>query len=132
MILAALLLQAAVVAPAPAPMPPTDWSTLPPLHYVTDPTDAANPAAYVRDEVKAGRCGHAVATATGWALTVDLAVLASPAGSPRRVVPRAINCPSVEQYAAGIVSRRALANVDIGEAKADGWYRTSVTFTWPD
>lgn len=113
-----------------APLPPVDWSTLPTLRYVRAADDVTDLAAFVRGEVLAGRCTHAVQSPAGWSLKVDLAVLATPDGNPRRVVPRAIDCPSVEQYAAGLVQRMARDNIDLNGSEG-GWYRTALTFAWP-
>ena len=46
----------------------------------------------------------------------------------RRIVPRAINCPTVEQYAAGVASRFLRRN--IGDADADSWHRLTLAFAW--
>ena len=85
-------------------MPPQDWSTLRPLPFARAVDDGMTLSAFVRSEVQAGRCTAAIQTAAGWTLKVDLAVLFSAASQPRRIVPRAIGCPSVEQYSAGLVS----------------------------
>nr|WP_246347133.1 hypothetical protein [Sphingomonas jinjuensis] len=113
------------------PTPPLDWSAVPPLRYRNPPPENFDYSAYVRDEVRAGRCHRAVAVGGRWTLVVDVIVLAARDGSPRRIIPRAIDCPSVEQYAAGLVSRLARRNVDTGGAATDGWYKTSVRFSWP-
>jgi len=126
-----LAVQAAATAP-PAVLPPADWSTLPELRYLHAPADAGDVTGFVRAEVKAGRCAAAIDNgARGWSIRVDLAVLAAPDGQPRRIVPRAIQCPSVEQYAAGLVSSLARGNIDTGASVAEGWYRTSLVFAWP-
>jgi hypothetical protein len=136
-----LLLQTAGTLPAASPgpastpataasaLPPQDWSTLPVLRTRRRSSTLANTSAYVHGEVMAGRCAKAVRTAQGWTITVDLAVLVTPRGGVRRVTPRAIDCPTVEQYAAGVIlgARDAL---DVGDADTDTWYRTSLTFAW--
>ncbi|MEH3158649.1 MAG: hypothetical protein PGN08_06705 [Sphingomonas taxi] len=128
--LATAQLAAASTPPAPL-MPPQDWSGLRPLPYTRDADDGANLSAFVQAEVKAGRCAAATQTAQGWTLKVDLAVLVGPAGQPRRIVPRAIACPSVEQYAAGLVSSMVRNSIPADATDTGGWYRTSLTFTWP-
>ena len=122
-----LMAQAAVLVPvAPVPLsPPQDWSKLPPLLFRRPVAQAPEAAAYVGGEVKAGRCVR-----TGTVLAVDLAVLATPAGQVKRIVPRAIDCPTVEQYASGILLSMARSNIDTDGAGAEGWYRTTLTFTW--
>ena len=130
----ALLLQiAATTAPpaAPAPgaalsSPPADWSAMPSLG-ATPPT--ADPLSdYVRDEVRAGRCAAASPSAAGQQLSVDLAVLVAGDGSVRRILPRAIGCATVEQYATGLASR--LIRRTLAAPGSDTWYRTTLAFTW--
>ena len=128
--IAGLLLLAAQATPA-APLPPADWRALPPLRYLRPTESGSDLSAFVRAEVRAGRCARALASPGGWSLTVELAVLATPQALVRRVVPRAIGCPAVEQYAAGLVSSRVRGNLDVSDASQDGWYRTALTFTWP-
>ena len=120
----------ALQAAPPPPMPPQDWGTLPTLRYVRPANDDAALASFVRGEVQAGRCAAARATPNGWTASVDVAVLVQPDGIVRRTTPRAIGCPSVEQYAAGIVFSRARMNIDTTGIVTDGWYRTTLTFAW--
>lgn len=134
--LLALLAQIAPPAVVPvqptivAPLPPQDWSTLPIMRVRRPAADLPDLSAFVRAEVEAGRCATAHASPQGWTLKIDLAVLATPGGQVRRITPRAINCPTVEQYAAGLVLGTARDNVDVRGALADTWYRTSMTFAW--
>ncbi len=123
----------AAVPPVPATagstLPPQDWSALPilPMHKPT--TALANVSGFVRSEVVAGRCAKVLRTAAGWTLTVDLAVLLTPDGRVRRITPRAIDCPTVEQYAAGVILGARDA-IDVVDTDTDTWYRTSLTFAW--
>ena len=130
MILVALLAAAQVptrTVPPPVPAPPTDWSALPDLRFVRPSPIPATLSQFVRDEVAAGRCASAQRTAGGeYMLTVSLMVRVGPNGTVYEVVPRAIGCPTVEQYASGVVSRMARGNV----APVAGWFRTSVVFAW--
>ena len=126
---APLPVPAAPTTPVASTMPPQDWSMLPVLRIRGQATTLANTSAYVHGEVVAGRCTHVVRTAQGWALTVDLAVLITPDGRVRRVTPRAIDCPTVEQYAAGVILG-ARDSIDVVDANTDTWYRTSMTFAW--
>lgn len=132
MAMLALAIQAATAAMAPVAMPPQDWSTLPVLAYSNAP-DSTAVSGFVADEVKAGRCRAATVSPEGATLAVDAAVLVSANGLPRRVVPRAIDCPAVEQYAAGLISSTARANLVVNSAAAgtgEAWYRTTFTFSW--
>lgn len=104
-------------------MPPADWSTLAELAFIRLTPPAADLSDYVHEEVRAGRC-----VSNDTSIRVDLAVLVGSDGRVRRIVPRAINCPTVEQYASGIVSRLARRNVVT--PSQDSWYRTTVTFSW--
>lgn len=104
--------------------PPADWQTLPPLPL--PPALAPTPqfAQFVRNEVQAERCVLGEGRTT-----LDMAVLVTTNGRVRRIVPRAIGCPSVEQFAAGIVLRAARDT--IRPPSVDTWYRTSVALTQP-
>lgn len=110
----ALMLQAAAL-----PMPPADWTGLPELPLPS--ARGGEPSAYVRREVAAGRC-----RAEGNGMAVSVAVLMDADGRVARVVPRAIDCPTVEQFTAGYVS--ALAR-RAGRMKP-GWYRRTVAYRW--
>lgn len=124
--LLAVLLQAASPAPAAANSldePPVDLAALPELPLQRRLTDLDALSDYVRDEVHAGRC-----TVESSSIRVDLAVLVAANGQIRRVQPRAIGCPTVEQYASGVMSRLARRNVAApGE---DRWYRAALVFAW--
>ncbi|MCD2315380.1 hypothetical protein LQ954_04365 [Sphingomonas sp. IC-11] len=106
----------------PLSSPPEDWSQLPELRLKRRQPDPGALSSYVRDEVRAGRC------AAESPLRVDLAVLIAPAGQLRRIRPNAIGCPTVEQYASGLVMRMARGNVP--PPLEERWYRISVTFAW--
>lgn len=129
MIGAALLLAMQVAHPAEAP-PPANWAALPELHYRHRPDIGPELSGFVRDEVRAGRCTATHGADGSDAVTVELAVLAAPAGPVRRIVPRAIGCPTVEQYATGLVERMARDNLDLDGEPAQAWYRTVLAFVW--
>ncbi|MGJ3629931.1 hypothetical protein AB5I41_29695 [Sphingomonas sp. MMS24-JH45] len=78
----------------------------------------------MRDEAAAGRC---IATA-GTRIDVDLALFVGDAGQVRRIVPRAIGCATVEQYASGLASQ--MIRRDTSLSAAEGWYRTTLRFAW--
>lgn len=128
---AAWFLAAQLAGAAPLAMPPQDWSNLRPLPTTRDADDGPSVSGFVRSEVQAGRCAAAIQTPAGWTLKVDLAVMFSAVGQPRRIVPRAIGCPSVEQYAAGLVSSMARNATPADLIDPGSWYRTSLTFSWP-
>ena len=120
MTVAALLL----VAQALALTPPIQWETLPRLSLGPAAASPAQLGEFVQREVQAGRCVLTPGTAS-----LDLAVLVAPGGRVLRIVPRAIGCPAVEQFAAGIVLRAARDN--LRPPASDTWYVTSVALTQP-
>ncbi len=102
---------------------PADFAALPELPLQRPFADMRPLSQFVRNEVRAGRC-----SATDSSIRVDLAVLIAANGQVRRVRPRAIACPTVEQYASGVMSRMARNNVSApGE---DRWYRAALVFAW--
>lgn len=128
MALLPLLAAAAQAAPQVVPpplvaLPPADWSALPELQLLRRWPAVPELSSFVRDEVRAGRCAVAATT-----LRVDLAVMVAANGQVRRIVPRAIQCPTVEQYASGLVSRMARGNV--APPGEDLWFRTAMVFAW--
>ena len=118
--LAAVLLAGQALSLAP----PTDWQALPPLPLPPAAAPTPQLAQFVRSEIQAARCVLADGTTT-----LDMAVLIATNGRVRRIVPRAIGCPGVEQFAAGIVLRAARDT--IRPPAVDTWYRTSVPLTQP-
>ncbi|MFD1788425.1 hypothetical protein ACFSC3_12660 [Sphingomonas floccifaciens] len=124
----AATLQAQSFAPLPPPaeatalIPPADWSILPPLPWRVPPEASPELSAFVRRTITQENCPVA-----GERLIVEVAIFIRGDGVPRRVVPRAIDCPTVEQFAAGFVSSLARNNVRL---PAGGWYRTTITFDW--
>lgn len=129
MILLALLLLAQGAETAP-PRLPQDWSGLPALRFVVPPRPDATVSLFVRAETEAGRCAAATRTADGWMLRVDMAVLVGADGRARQIVPRAIHCPTVEQFAAGLMSRMTRDAIDSAGIAGETWAKTSLTFAW--
>ena len=121
----ALLLQA-----TSAPGLPADWSALPAVRWRVPPQYNAEMARFVVEEARAGRCNAAQRDEAGYRLQVNVAVLVSADGEPKTIVPRAIGCPTVEQYVSGLVSRLARDNLDATPGDPDSWYRASITFSW--
>lgn len=124
----ALMLAVAQAAPAPAParaapaVPavPTNWNVMPPLPWRSAPVITPDLTTFVESEVRAGHCAG-----SSDGIEVELAVFVRADGVVRAVVPRAIDCPSVEQFAAGLVTRFARNNL---RQPAAGWYRAAITF----
>lgn len=111
-------------------MPPTDWSRLPDLPYIRRTPDMEALSAFVREEVNAGRCTAAGRIGGAPVVTLDLAVLVAPGGQIRRIVPRAIDCVTVEQYGSGLVSRLARDNLLADGITTETWFRTTLVFSW--
>ncbi|RYD94629.1 MAG: hypothetical protein EOP61_21310 [Sphingomonadales bacterium] len=101
-----------------------NWDALPPLPYRAPPLVTQEMHVFVNREAHTNKCPH-----KGAEIQVDVAVLIDEAGGVRTTVPRAINCASVEQYAAGLVSGFARGNLLPRMASGEQWYRTSLTFT---
>lgn len=106
-----------------------DWPSLAPLPYRSEPQITPDMLGFVASEVVARKCPLAIGP--GLTLSVDVAVLVDAQDNIRTTVPRAIQCPSVEQYAAAMVAGAARGNLLPRMATADQWYRATVTFTWP-
>jgi len=124
MLALALLLQATTDVP---PLP-TDWSALAPIPYVDAPTITAPLVTFVAGEVAAGRCAVPKPADGHYVVRVDVAALVDQDGILRRAVPRAIDCPTVEQYSAGLVSSFARANLNEGTTTM--WYRATLVYDW--
>lgn len=115
------------VAQAPAP---ADWSTLPMLPYLRAPVVTPSMAAFVGGEVASDRCAVQRPANGKYDVRLDLAVLVDSVGTIRRVVPRAIGCPTVEQYGAGLVTGFARDNLPPRIGAVAGWYHTVLAFAW--
>ena len=120
-----LLFQATTDALPPLP---TDWSRLAPIPYVDAPTITAPLVKFVAGEVAAGRCAMQRPSDGHYVVKVDVAALVDQDGILRRAVPRAIDCPTVEQYSAGLVTNFARANLSDGPTAM--WYRATLVYDW--
>lgn len=120
-----LLLQAAEL-----PAIPADWAALAPLPYVTAPQLTSQLTGFVASEVGANRCAVARPADGHYVVKVDVATLVGADGVVRRTVPHAIACPTVEQYAAGLVTSFARGNVAARAVVGDVWYRATIVFDW--
>ncbi|WP_213979800.1 hypothetical protein [Sphingomonas sp. dw_22] len=107
---------------------PIDWESLAPLPYRAPPVVTGEMQAFVQREVAARKCP--VAPAGGQSVTIDVAVLVDASDGIRTSIPRAIQCPTVEQYAAALVAGFARNNLLPRTTPSEQWYKTSLTFTW--
>lgn len=107
-----------------------DWATLPALPYRTPPVIRPSMNQFAAREARLRRCPLPAATGPNQQLTVELAVLVNGAGDVRTVVPRAIQCATVEQYAAGLAAGFARNNLLPRGGASEQWYKASITFSW--
>jgi hypothetical protein len=133
--MAVLLLALAQTAVPPTPVPPPvphaiDWQALPPLPYRRTPQLTARMTMYVAAESARTACPRPVAVAGRVQMPVDIAVLIGAKGMVRATIPRAIGCPTVEQYAAGLVISFTRSNLIPRLVSEGGWYRASLVFEW--
>lgn len=105
---------------------PIDWDTLPPLPWRAPPIITTEMQNFVQREVDLRKCKLAKPKA----MEVAVAVLIDESGNVRTSVPRAIACPSVEQYAAALVAGLARNNLLPRPGASEQWYRTTLSFTW--
>ncbi len=104
-----------------------DWAALPALPWRAPPAVTQTMSDFAGREAKARRCP----LPKGNSVTVELAILVDGEGTVRTVVPRAIDCATVEQYAAGLAAGFARNNLLPRSAGAgEQWYKTSLTFSW--
>ncbi|KRC81744.1 hypothetical protein [Sphingomonas sp. Root241] len=103
-----------------------EWKGLAPLPWRTPPVLTAEMQAFVQREAVSRNCP----LPGPGTLTVEVAVLVDEANGIRTAVPRAIRCPTVEQYAAALVAGFARGNLLPRTDSAAQWYRASLTFTW--
>lgn len=115
---------------AAAPAIPTDWSTLAPMPYATPPQMSAPLVRFVAGEIAAGRCAPPKPADGHYVIRVDVATLVRPDGTIRQTVPRAIDCPTVEQYSAGLVVSFARENLQRRSGTVDLWYRATIVYDW--
>jgi hypothetical protein len=106
-----------------------DWATLPGLPYRAPPVVTASMHRFAAREARARRCPLPAVNGPNQRLTVELAILVDGEGEVRTVVPRAIQCATVEQYAAGLAAGFARGNL-LPRNGTEQWYKTSLTFSW--
>lgn len=117
--------------PLLSPLP--DWDAMMPLAFRQAPVVTPPMARFVAEEVSSGRCVVPTPQDRRYSVRIDVAVLVSPEGAVRAAVPHAIQCPTVEQYGAGLVIGFARNNVSVlPGAKANTWYRATLAFDWTE
>ncbi len=114
-------------APAPTAI---DWESLPSLPYRAPPSMTPAMHNWARGQVRARKCRARRLVDGRPAVRVEVAVLVDEAGV-RTTIPRAIGCPSIEQYAAGLVAGFSRNNLTQRTGTpGPAWYRATVTFAW--
>lgn len=124
----ALPLLVAVQASDLPPLP--EWPMLMALPLRNAPQITPTMSRFVADEYANARCPAPKAVDGRYQVRVDVAVLVTPEGAVRATIPHAIDCPTVEQYGAGLVTALARDNVVPRMAETDQWYRITLTFAW--
>lgn len=119
--MSAILILAAALQAAPI-----DWDALPPLPWRAPPLVTPEMHGFVEREIKLRKC----TVAKAGEITVSIAILVDEGGNIRTTVPRAIACPSVEQYAAALAAGFARNNLLPRPGASEQWYQTTLTFNW--
>ncbi|MFA5963265.1 MAG: hypothetical protein WC804_04535 [Sphingomonas sp.] len=128
--LLSLIIQATAQLVMPPPLP-ADWATLAPLPYLAPPQVTPAMEQFVAGEVAAKRCAEPKPVNGRYVLHIDIATLIGSDGTIRKAMPRAIGCPTVEQYSAGLVIGFARGNLPArGAGAGDQWYRTTLVYDW--
>ncbi|GAA4764382.1 hypothetical protein GCM10023219_06250 [Stakelama sediminis] len=107
-----------------------DWDALPPLPYQTRPVVTPQMTQYVAQEMATEHCPMPPRINGQHVITVKVAVMLSGDGTIRATIPHAINCATVEQYTAGLVTGFARNNLLLPAEAPETWYRTSVVYSW--
>ena len=102
-----------------------DWKGLAPLPWRAPPLITAEMRAFVRREVVLRKCP----LPKPGTIEVEVAVLVDEANGIRTTVPRAIRCPTVEQYAAALVASFARNNLLPRTGAGQIWYRAQLSFS---
>ncbi|GAA0730673.1 hypothetical protein [Sphingomonas japonica] len=126
----ALMFEAAQLI-APGRQSVIDWRALPMLPYRQAPTLPPAVHDYVARETAIRAC-PVTRRADGQAtVQADVAVLVGEDGAIRVIIPRAIDCPTVEQFAVGFVKSSARDNLRAQSLRSEGgWYRATLVFNW--
>lgn len=116
----------AFLVPLASQVAAIDWAALPALPWRAPPLVTPAMSDFAGREARARRCPLPQRTS----ITVELAILVD-GDAVRTVVPRAIDCATIEQYAAGLAASFARNNLLPRSAGAgEQWYKTSLTFSW--
>ena len=114
------------------PFRPIDWDTLPALPLRAAPPVTPQITAFVVGEMVSGKCPMPEAVDGRRTVRADVAVLIGEGGMPRSTIAHAIHCPTVEQYAAGLITAHARTNLIPRLVEEGRWYRATVVFDWAE
>lgn len=118
---------------APGRQSVIDWGALPMLPYRVPPEMSEPVHQYVAREAAMRACPISRAADGRPMIQADVAVLVAEDGTIRVTIPRAIDCPTVEQFAAGFVQTSARDNLRRSNLRSEGgWYRATLVFTWTE
>jgi hypothetical protein len=107
-----------------------DWPALPAVPWRAPPLVTQEMHDFAEREARERRCPLPATAGANQMLVAEVAVLVDAEGNVRNAVPRAIGCPTVEQYAAGLVQGFARNNLLPRVGTGEQWYKTSLTFSW--
>ena len=118
--------------PQDLPQPsPIDWGMLPALNYRSPRTITPAMQGFVANEVASGRCAPPRAADGRYRIVLNVAVLVDGDGQVLRVIPHAIDCPTVEQFGAGLALSFARENLLPRTRDDDRWFRATFVFAQP-
>lgn len=100
-----------------------DWDALPLLPFRAAPVATQEMNAFAIEQDREGNCDL-----PDGELRVDVAVLLDEEDSLRAAVPRAINCPAIEQYVVSVITASARNNLLPRVTPNEQWHRASITF----
>jgi hypothetical protein len=107
-----------------------DWPALPALPFRAPPLVTDEMHRFVQQDVSARKCPVPASEGANQTLVAEVAVQVDAEGNVTRTLPRAIDCPTVEQYAAGLVASFARNNLAPRVGTGSVWYKASLTFSW--
>ncbi|GAA3718883.1 hypothetical protein GCM10022268_28940 [Sphingomonas cynarae] len=111
------------------PPPVAEWPMLP-TYPLPRTASIADGVGFVRDEVEAGRCHPQLPPPEDENLQLPVAILVGRAGQVRQIVPRAIGCPSVEQYVVGYLLSLTRTGIESSVSLPAGWYQLTAGYRW--
>lgn len=103
-----------------------DWDALPLLPIRSAPIITQEMEKFAAAQALEAKC-----VLPDGPLSVDVAVLLDEDDALRAAVPRAIDCPVIEQFVASLVQANARYNLLPRVTSNEQWYRANITFNLP-